>query len=218
MQSQIFRIVFDDSEILVIEKLRPFLSQRADSGNQEGIDEFIARALGRKIFAVHRLDREVLGLMIFAKSESAAQALSEQFKQRQVRKIYWAKVQGRIFRDSDTLVHFLSKNPKTKKVTVYPRETPGAKRAELQYRVLERHDKVTELLVDLKTGRTHQIRTQLAKIGHSIVGDHVYGRRGEDETSIQLRSIYLSVVHPSSGESMEWSLLEGIDAKNFFVL
>lgn len=218
MQSQIFRIVFEDSQILVIEKLRPFLSQRADSGNQEGIDEFMARALGFKIYAVHRLDRDVLGLMIFGKSEAAARSLSEQFKLRGVRKMYWARVRGRVFADSATLIHFLAKNPKTKKVTVYPRETPGAKRAELRYHVIDRQGAVTDLLIDLKTGRTHQIRAQLAKIGHPILGDLVYGRSSEESEAIQLKSVFLSVCHPQTNEVLEWSLMLDRDLKNFFVL
>lgn len=224
MESQIFRIVFEDSSILVIEKARPFLSQRGDRGSKEGLDEFLARTLKIKIHPVHRLDREVLGLMIYGKTKSAAEDLSDQFRHRSIQKIYWAEVQGSIVGEGAQLVHFLSKNEKTNRVTVYPRETPGAKRAELAYRVLHRRDHSTELLVKLKTGRPHQIRAQLAKIGHPIVGDTRYGKQskqtdrllGDASAAIQLKSIYLGIVHPTLKTEMSWCLLTDLDPNLFF--
>jgi len=215
MESQIYRIVFQDADLLVIEKQSPFLSQRADSGDGESLSEFIARTLDLDVLPVHRLDREVLGLMIFALNQGAADELSRQFREREVKKIYWAKVRGRVRSDLEHLVHFLKKNPKNNRTTVFPRETPGAKRAELDYEVLERTDSATELLVSLKTGRSHQIRAQLAKIGHSIVGDERYGTKfevGEHRTSIQLKSIFLSVKHPRSREVLSWSLMSEISS------
>jgi 23S rRNA pseudouridine1911/1915/1917 synthase len=212
METQIFRIVFEDDELLVIEKQKPFLSQRADSGSQEGIDEFIHRALKKPIFPVHRLDREVLGLMIFGKSKGAAEALSDQFKARTVRKLYLATVWGRVAQERQTLVHYLKKNPKNNVTTVFPRETEGAKRAELSYEVQERTQERTTLLVSLKTGRSHQIRAQLAKVGHPIVGDQRYGKArnaGVDEP-IALYSALLGVNHPVSGERMTWALRKNL--------
>ncbi len=218
MESQIFRIVFQDSDLLVIEKLKPFLSQRADSGEREGLNEFISRALKIPLFPVHRLDREVLGLMIYSKTLEGADHLSQQFRDRSVQKIYWARVKGVVRQDSQTLVHYLKKNPKNNRVTVFPRETPGAKRAELVYRVKERGDGMSEVFVLLKTGRPHQIRAQLSKIGHPILGDTRYGGVSDsvDESNIQLRSIYLSVMHPKEGSRMVWKLIEGIDPKFLF--
>lgn len=215
MQSQIFRVVFEDSAILVIEKLHPFLSQRGDYGKAEGLDEFLSRIRKEKIFAVHRLDREVLGLMIFAKSAAVADRLSEQFRERQVRKVYEALVSGRVYKDSDTLVHYLKKNPKNNHVTVYSRPTDDAKKAELSYFVLERGQGVTRLLISLKTGRTHQIRVQLSKIGHPIVGDARYGKKTDEieQTSIGLRSVYLGVKHPLTGELQQWTLLSHSDLR-----
>lgn len=216
METQIFRIVFEDPDILVIEKCSPFLSQRGDEGKKEGLDEFLERTLKKPIFAVHRLDREVLGLMVFAKTRRAAEQLSEQFKSRTVQKLYWARVKGSVHKDSETLVHFLKKNPKNNIVTVFPRETEGAKRAELKYFVLHRRSGLTDLIVRLQTGRTHQIRAQLAKIGHSIVGDTRYGRSNQsEEGAIQLRSIYLGILHPASHQMLEWCLLDEIDPKKF---
>jgi 23S rRNA pseudouridine1911/1915/1917 synthase len=211
MQSQIFSIVFEDSELLVIEKLVPFLSQKGDEGDAEGLYEFISRQRNETILPVHRLDRDVLGLMIFAKTKSAADAISDQFRSRSVRKGYEAYVKGRVFKDSDTLVHYLKKNPKNNYVTVFPNPTEGAKKAELSYVVLERADKRTRLFIWLKTGRSHQIRAQLAKIGHPIIGDSKYSKEKMDPNespSIQLRSCYLQVSHPISKERLTWTLLD----------
>lgn len=216
MESQIFRIVFEDPELLVIEKQRPFLSQRGDQGSKEGLDEFLSRTLGKKIFGVHRLDREVLGLMIYGKTPKAAEHLSNQFKVREVQKLYAATVQGSVHKDQERLIHYLRKNPKTNHVTVFPRETEGAKRAELMYFVTSREGKTTNLIVRLETGRTHQIRAQLAKLGHPIVGDQRYGRaQSEDQEGIQLKSIYLSVLHPASHQRLEWCVSPSVDPKKF---
>lgn len=210
MKPQIFRVVFEDSELLVIEKQSEFLSQRGDEGNSEGLFEFISRARGEPIFPVHRLDREVLGLMIFAKTKFAADALSDQFRNRTVRKGYEADVKGRVFKDFDNLVHYLKKNPKKNHVTVFPNPTEGAKRAELSYVVLERGDHHSKVFVWLKTGRSHQIRVQLAKIGHPIIGDFRYSKEKQDSSPdgarIHLRSSYLQVRHPSTRAVMTWSL------------
>jgi 23S rRNA pseudouridine1911/1915/1917 synthase len=208
MTTQIFRLVFDDSSILVIEKLKPFLSQKGDRGEGEGLHEFIERTQGEKIYPVHRLDREVLGLMIFGKTQKAADELSQQFKQRTVEKCYEAVVWGRVRDDSGSLVHYLKKNSKTNYVTVFPRPTEGAKKAELSFKVIERLEGSTKLLIELKTGRSHQIRVQLAKIGHPIVGDEKYGGRREivDMPRIRLKSIRLAINHPKTGDRMAWSL------------
>jgi 23S rRNA pseudouridine1911/1915/1917 synthase len=208
MTAQIFRIVFEDSSLLVIEKLRPFLSQKADKREGEGLFEFVSRALGYPLYPVHRLDREVLGLMIFGKTTRAADHLSEQFKNRSVRKVYEAVVFGKFREDTGTLIHYLKKNTKTNYVTVFPRPTPGAKRAELFFRVKETLSTTTKLHIELKTGRSHQIRVQLARIGHPIVGDSRYGKGRETlEEGIQLKAIELGVMHPETHESMTWSLI-----------
>jgi 23S rRNA pseudouridine1911/1915/1917 synthase len=148
--------------------------------------------------------------MIFGKTRESADALSLQFREREVAKGYEATVQGRVNHDSGTLIHYLKKNSKTNYVTVFPRPTDGAKRAELSYRVLERMEKTTRLSIELKTGRSHQIRAQLAKMGHPIVGDVKYSKRLVAEVStIQLKAVVLAIDHPKSGTRLEWKLTEG---------
>ncbi len=210
MTTQIYRVVFEDNQLLVIEKLRPFLSQRGEEGSQEALFEFIARTKKISVYPVHRLDREVLGLMVFGKTPESADALSNQFRDRTIEKHYEATVKGRVSKDEDHLVHYLKKNSKNNHVTVYPRPTEGAKVAELEYKVLERMEGITRLKIILKTGRSHQIRVQLHKIGHPIVGDLRYGsiRSASDDErgEIRLKSVYLALDHPESGQRMNWSL------------
>jgi 23S rRNA pseudouridine1911/1915/1917 synthase len=213
MTTQIFRIVFEDEKILVVEKLRPFISQKADERAGEGLYEFVSRTIGKPLFPVHRLDRDVLGLMIFGKTRQAAERLSDQFKDRVVQKRYETEVWGKVRNDEGVLVHYLKKNAKTNYVTVFPRETVGAKRAELSYRVLSRSDKTTKLLIQLKTGRSHQIRVQLAKIGHPIVGDTKYSKKSAEDRVIQLRSVYLAIHHPDSDELLEWDISASASAR-----
>lgn len=218
MSNLIFSPLYEDNDILVIEKRKAFLSQRGDEGSQESLGEFIARTKGVEIYPVHRLDREVLGIMIFGKTAEAAKSLSLAFKERKVQKTYWAWVQGKVSKESDTLVHYLKKNNKTNLTTVFPRPTPEAKRAELDYKRLKQDSGRSLLEVELKTGRSHQIRAQLSKIGHPIIGDQRYGKRLSEsrrgdymDTDIQLRSVRLALAHPVSGEWMEWRLKLSMD-------
>lgn len=197
-ETQIFNKVFEDSDVLVVEKCQAFDSQRGDEGDREGFYEFVSRHIGIELYPVHRLDREVLGLMIFGKTQEAADHLSAQFRERKIHKAYIAEVYGRVFKETETLLHYLKKNPKTNYVTVFPRPTEGAKQAELTYWVYERLVSTTRLIVKLMTGRSHQIRAQLAKVGHAIVGDGRYGKQ-DMEGSIRLRSVLLGFRHPRTG-------------------
>jgi len=213
MSDLIFKIISQDRDILVVEKKKAFIAQRSDNGSQEAFYEFISRSIGDKLFPVHRLDREVLGLMIFAKNQKTAKELSDQFRERIVKKIYWAWVCGRVHKENDQLLHYLLKNPKKNLVTAFPRPTPGAKAAELYYQRLRVEEDHSLLELELKTGRSHQIRVQLAKIGHPIIGDSRYlsskNKRWRErylDYPIQLKSMELGIQHPTSGEKMRWRL------------
>lgn len=232
MKQSVFKIIDEDASILVIEKCQPFLSQATDNQNQEALYEFVGRSLNQALYPVHRLDREVLGLMIFAKTSKAAEQLSLQFKERKTKKTYWAKVWGVPYPREAELIHFLQKNTQTNYVTVFPRATPGAKEAKLRYQVLSEREGLNQSLIEVElfTGRTHQIRAQLAKIGHPIVGDAKYYNKKAQKTygdlqlkgqGIALRSVCLGVFHPESSDWKEWSLLDkerkiDSDDKKFF--
>lgn len=220
-EDSIFRIVHDDSEILVIEKRKAFNSQRSDEGSNEGLYEFVGRNLNRELFPVHRLDREVLGLMVFANTKSACRKLSEQFKDREVSKIYLAWVHHKVSPTEQHLVHYLAKNTKTNFTTVYPKPTEGAKKAELRLKVLHSSNEKSLLEIELLTGRSHQIRAQLSKVGHPIIADQKYSNRLSqpvrerfESLDIQLRAQSLGLFHPSNREFLEWKL--SFSEENFF--
>ncbi len=216
MKSQIFNIVFEDSDILVIEKTSPFLSQRADQGEREGLFEFLSRVKGYSVFPVHRLDRDVLGLMIFGKTKHAADKLSQAFRDRSILKGYEAVIHGRPFKNQGEWIHFLKKNEKNNHVTVFIRPTEGAKEAKLSYWILESQGPLTRVFIRLHTGRSHQIRAQFAKMGHPIKGDFRYGKKKigkkiTNEGSIELKSVFLKLKHPTTNAVMEFSLLSERD-------
>ena len=153
------------------------------------------------LFPIHRLDRTASGLIVFAKSKQAANAMSEQFRGRTVKKTYLAIVGVRPAKDEDTLVHFIKKNEKKNVSTVCAEGTKGAERAELHYKLIGESDRYFLLEIDLLTGRHHQIRAQLSAIGSPIKGDVKYGfRRSNGDRSIHLHAWKLSFDHPVSGE------------------
>lgn len=149
---------------------------------------------------IHRLDRPTTGVVLFARTSKGLERMNKAFKERKTSKVYWAIVEGKVAKPG-SLVHYLKKNPKNNKATVFQRETEGAKRAELSYSVLNVGDRYTLLEVELGTGRHHQIRAQLATIGHPIKGDVKYGaRRAERDRSICLHARTLAFDHPTTKE------------------
>jgi 23S rRNA pseudouridine1911/1915/1917 synthase len=151
---------------------------------------------------VHRLDRPVAGVVLFARTSKAASRLSKQFREKKPIKIYRAFVRGTPKEKQATLVHYLRKE-KSLKATVFPHESSGAKRAELTYKVIKSIEKKSLIEVTLTTGRFHQIRAQLAFIGHPIVGDIKYG--GSDSLpggGIALYAHQIVFGHPVSGEKI----------------
>ena len=154
-----------------------------------------------KLFLIHRLDRPASGVTLFAKTPGALASLNEQFRLRQVEKVYLAAVQERPPKDEDTLVHYLKKNGRTNRTQVFDEEQAGSKKAELSYRYLGSTDYYHLLETRLHTGRHHQIRAQLAAIGCPIKGDVKYGaKRGNPGRSIHLHAWKLRFRHPVSGE------------------
>ena len=156
------------------------------------------------LLLLHRLDRPVSGVVIFAKTKTAAASLSAQFRDRTVEKEYLAVVQNPPPAETATLVHFLRKNAAKNITAAYPDEQPGSERGELRYRLIGSSERYHLLHIQLITGRHHQIRAQLAAIGCPIKGDVKYGaRRANRDRSIHLHAWRLAFDHPVSGERVQ---------------
>ncbi len=204
------KIVFEDNHLLVINKKAGELAQGDETGDVPLIDslkEFIKirdQKPGNVFLGlVHRLDRPTSGILVFAKTGKALARMNEMFKTREVQKAYWAIVEGKPESQSGRLEHYLKKNPKNNKVTVYTKPTQEAKLAILEYKVLGDLDNYSLLEVDLFTGRSHQIRSQLSFIGHPIKGDLKYGaKRSNPDGSISLHARKISFIHPVKKEEL----------------
>lgn len=210
MQNQ---ILYEDNHLLVINKKYGQLVQ-GDKTGDESLLELIKNFIKKRdqkpgnvfLGLVHRIDRPTSGLVIYAKTSKALSRLTQMVKNREIKKTYWAIVPKEMIPQQQTLVHFLQKNEKTNKAIVFPRETEGAKRAVLHYEVIKTLDNYQLLEIDLETGRHHQIRAQLSKIGVPIKGDLKYGSpRSNSDGGISLHARKLEFIHPVTKENIEIS-------------
>ena len=167
----------------------------------------LSEELGGDIYCVHRLDRAVGGVMVYARTAAAAAALSRQIAACQFHKEYLAVVQGRPEEDSAILRDLLFWDRTKNKSFVVKRQRGGVKDAELEYSMLEALPELSLLRVILHTGRTHQIRVQFSSRALPLVGDRKYGRGDEDGCAIALWSYRLRFFHPQTGVPLEFSLL-----------
>lgn len=205
MQDQ---IVFEDNHLLIINKKAGQLVQGDKTGDPsllELIKNFIKKrdAKPGNVFLglVHRIDRPTSGLVIYAKTSKALSRLTQMVKNREILKTYWAVTAKADIPAQQRLVHYLQKNEKTNKSTVFPKPTDGAKEAILNYKMLRVLDNFQLLEVDLETGRHHQIRAQLSKIGAPIKGDLKYGAsRSNPDGGIHLHARKLEFIHPVTKE------------------
>jgi 23S rRNA pseudouridine1911/1915/1917 synthase len=181
-QAMTLNILYEDNHLIVVEKPAGVLTLADKTGDPSLMDE-VKKYLKEKykkpgnvfLGLVHRLDRPVGGVVLFAKTSKGASRLSAQFRERSVEKYYCAVVVGKPKEPSGTLVSFLKKDEKKNTVEVFQKETPDAKRAELFWETILSGKKNTLLKIKLGTGRSHQIRVQLASAGHPILGDVKYG-------------------------------------------
>lgn len=200
------QILFEDNHLLVINKKPGELAQGDHTGDVPLIDslkDFIKIRDNKpgNVFLglIHRLDRPTSGILVFAKTSKALTRMNEVFKTREVKKTYWAIVENKPEKTFEKLEHYLKKNPKNNKTTVYTNPTKDAKIAILEYRLKGHLDNYSLLEVDLFTGRSHQIRAQLSFIGHPVKGDLKYGaKRSNPDGSISLYARELTFVHPVS--------------------
>ncbi|MCH2115281.1 MAG: RluA family pseudouridine synthase [Pirellulales bacterium] len=152
---------------------------------------------------VSRLDAPVTGVVAIARTSKAARRLSAAFRERKVVKTYWAAVEGTPGVPEQVLEHYLRKDERHRRVHVTNPDSAGAQLARLCYRVLSSDQNVTLLQIQLETGRKHQIRVQLAKIGHPVLGDRKYGSRVEFARGIALHARSLQLTHPVGLQVMQ---------------
>ena len=210
---QKLKILYEDNHIIVVEK-PPNVPSQADKTTDEDMLTIIKRYIKEKynkpgnvyLGLVHRLDRPVGGVMVFAKTSKAASRLSEQVRNKTFKKEYLAIVDGKLDVKSGTLEDYLVKNEKNNLTKVTNKETKNAKYAKLDYEVLKYNKEInlSVLRILLHTGRHHQIRVQLANMGHSICGDQKYGTRGRGK-QISLWAYKLTIEHPITKESMSFT-------------
>ena len=191
------RLVHEDVDLLVIDKPPGLLTISTESERERTAYRLVrdwlqARDAGR-IFVVHRLDRETSGLVVFARTPAAKEALQAQFKAHQPQRVYVARVEGRVRDEEGTLIARLHED---RALRVRPaRGAEPSREAITRYRVLARLLDATLLELTLTTGRRGQIRAQLAELGHPIVGDHAYGARSDPLRRVCLHATRLGFMH-----------------------
>jgi len=204
------QVIYEDNHIIAINKRVGDIVQGDKTGDiplSEVVKQYISEKYNKPgavfLGVVHRLDRPTSGIVVFARTTKALSRLNKLFSERKTEKTYWAVVKNNPSKSSDTLIHFLKRNPKQNKSYAHKNEVPESKKAILNYRVLKKLDRYSLLEVDLKTGRHHQIRSQLSAIGCPIKGDLKYGfDRSNKDGGIHLHSRRLAFIHPVKKEEI----------------
>lgn len=202
-------VLYLDNHLIAVCKPAGMLTQSDESGEaclMDHVKDWLKAEYKKpgNVFLglVHRLDRPVSGVVVFGRTSKGASRLSEQLRQKTTQKIYRALVEGTPQPERASLTHYLRKG-KSLKATVFPRPTPDAKEAHLDYEVIASSGTTSQLDIHLHTGRFHQIRAQLAFIGHPIVGDKKYGASSTlPEGRIALHARRMVFNHPTSKEEI----------------
>ncbi|MBR3941397.1 MAG: RluA family pseudouridine synthase [Bacteroidaceae bacterium] len=204
-------VLYEDNHIIVINKAAGEIVQGDKTGDKslcdtmkQYIKEKYAKPGNVFIGLPHRLDRPVSGVVVFAKTSKALERLNSMFRDGNVKKIYWAITKGRPMPAEGEINSWIFRNEKMNKSFSYPKEVKGSKHALLYYRHIAASQKYNLVEVELKTGRHHQIRCQLASIGCPIKGDLKYGaQRSNPDGSISLHARYIEFIHPVSKEFIQ---------------
>src|SRR5690554_3270441 len=203
-------VIYEDNHLIAVNKASGDITQ-GDKTGDEPLPEKIKRWLAEKykkegnVFCgvIHRLDRPTSGLVIFSKTSKALSRMNELFKKQDIKKVYWAIVETKPKTNSGSLRDFLKKNKEQNKSYSVKEDTPEAKESVLDYQLIAQSDRYFLLEVRPKTGRHHQIRTQLANIGSIIKGDVKYGaKRSNKDGSISLHARSVTFIHPVAKESI----------------
>lgn len=205
------KVLYEDNHVIIVSKRAGEIVQGDKTGDtplSETVKGYIAERYHKpgNVFlgVVHRLDRPVSGVVLFARTSKALSRLSEMFRTRAVQKTYWAIVTAPPRESEGTLTHWLTRDEKTNKARAYDREVPGSKKAVLDYKLIASSERYWLLEVQLHTGRHHQIRCQLSKMGCPIKGDLKYGSaRSNPDASISLHARRLHFEHPVSKQEID---------------
>ena len=200
-------ILYEDNHIIVVFKPAGILSQADKTGDDDMltlIKKYIKEKYNKPgnvyLGLVHRLDRQVSGIMVFAKTSKAASRLSKEIRNNKMHKKYRAIIHGYLDKKEGTLINRIEKLD-NKKVLI---DTPLGKEAILNYKVIKEKNNLSLVDIDLVTGRYHQIRIQFASINHSLLGDYLYNKM--DTNNLALVSYSLSFIHPTTKEKMNFCL------------
>ncbi|KPM33625.1 hypothetical protein I595_529 [Croceitalea dokdonensis DOKDO 023] len=207
------QVLHEDNHIIVVNKRPGDIVQGDKTGDvplSETVKDYLKYQYNKPgnvyLGVVHRLDRPTSGILVFAKTSKALPRLNALFAEGKTKKTYWAVVKNRPNKETETLEHWLVRNPKQNKSYAHTKQVPDSKKAILSYRILKTMDNYTLLEIDLKTGRHHQIRAQLAAIGCAIKGDLKYGaQRSNKNGSIHLHARQLTFTHPVKKEDIHFS-------------
>jgi 23S rRNA pseudouridine1911/1915/1917 synthase len=204
---ELLEILYEDNHLIAVNKPCGWPSAHFD-GEDETIDRLVKAYIKEKyqkpgnvfLGVVHRIDKPVSGVLLFAKTSKAASRLSEQFRDHLVEKTYWAMVEGEVKQTFGTLEDWLLQTEQDEKVRVVESETPGSKEAILTFQTRFTHSQLSWLELKPQTGRKHQLRVQCSHHGHPIYGDYKYGSKLSFGVGIGLHARSLSFLHPTKHE------------------
>ena len=201
-------VIYEDNHIIIVHKESGEIVQKDKTGDtplSDIVKDYIKEKYQGNVFlgVVHRLDRPVSGLVVFARTSKALSRLNEMFRKGEVHKTYWALVQPSPSINEATLTNWLTRNEQQNKSYAYNKEVPQSKKAVLSYRQIAQGDQFSLLEIKLMTGRHHQIRCQLAHMGCPIKGDLKYGaKRSNPDGSISLMARRIEFTHPVSQKTI----------------
>ncbi len=203
-------VLYEDNHIIAINK-KPSDIVQGDKTGDTPLSEFVKKYIKEKynkpgevfVGTVHRIDRPVSGIVLFAKTSKALARLNQLFQTKEIKKTYWAVVKNKPAKSSGNLVHYLKKNEAKNISKAFEKETPGSLRSELDYELIATSDTYFLLEINPHTGRHHQIRVQLSAMGSPIKGDVKYGfNRGNKDASIHLHARKIEFIHPVKKEKI----------------